>query len=350
MRSIDPVAGNDSLDTFLQTQIQLLGSEGLMQRTVQKLLESNPPVVTSPKPVGWHVGSVATQARSESTSDAAWHIAKNLSVKGSGLTRLVEIVCESPHPGMAAEFANTLAAEYIEQNLENRWDSTRKTGDWLTKKVQELKGKLQTAEENLQAYSLSAGLVYTSDKDSVTMEELRRLEVEHPNLRTALTWAIEAGDVALMQPGGARGTMVLEEMVNRAAFSAPKFALGLMATFAGVGLILSAIGVFSVMTYTVSLQTREIGIRMALGARPASVMRRILLAGLLPISIGAVLGIAAAYGLSQLMANQIYGVTATDPWTFAGVVVVLAGVGLMACVLPARRAMRVDPLVALRSE
>ena len=157
-------------------------------------------------------------------------------------------------------------------------------------------------------------------------------------------------DVALMQPGGARGSMLLEEMVNRAAFSAPKFALGLMAAFAGVGLILSAIGVFSVMTYTVSLQTREIGIRMALGARPARVMRTIVLAGLLPISIGAVLGIAAAYGLSQLIANQIYGVTATDPWTFAGVVVVLAGVGLMACVLPARRAMRVDPLVALRSE
>ena len=76
----------------------------------------------------------------------------------------------------------------------------------------------------------------------------------------------------------------------------------------------------------------------------------IVLKGLWPIAIGAVVGVGAAYGLSRLMANQIYGITATDPWTFAAVVVVLAAVGLLACALPARRAMRVDPLVALRSE
>ena len=99
-----------------------------------------------------------------------------------------------------------------------------------------------------------------------------------------------------------------------------------------------------------SLQTRDIGIRMALGARPAGVMRTIVWKGLLPIAIGAILGVGAAYGLSQLMASQIYGVTATDPWTFAAVVVTLTAVGVLACVLPARRAMRVDPLVALRSE
>jgi hypothetical protein len=158
-------------------------------------------------------------------------------------------------------------------------------------------------------------------------------------------------DVALMNPGGsARGTMSLQDMVNRTAFSAPVFGTGLMAAFAAVGLILSAIGVFSVMAYTVSLQTRDIGIRMALGAQPAGVMRMIVVKGLWPIAIGAALGVGAAYGLSQLMANQIYGVAATDPWTFAGVVVVLVAVGLLACVLPARRAMRVDPLLALRSD
>ena len=113
-------------------------------------------------------------------------------------------------------------------------------------------------------------------------------------------------DVALMSPGGsARGTMSLEEMVNRAAFRAPAFGLGLMATFAAVGLILSAIGVFSVMAYTVSLQTRDIGIRMALGAEPGGVVRMLLLKGLWPIAIGAAVGVGAAYGLSQLMANQI---------------------------------------------
>jgi ABC-type antimicrobial peptide transport system permease subunit len=104
------------------------------------------------------------------------------------------------------------------------------------------------------------------------------------------------------------------------------------------------------MSYTVSLQTRDIGIRMALGARAGSVMRAIVLAGLMPIGIGSAAGIGAAYGLSRLMSNQLYGVTATDPWTFSAVVAVLASVGVLACVLPARRAMRVDPLVALRSE
>src|SRR5262249_24010445 len=177
MRSIDPVAGNDSLDTFLQTQIQLLSSHGLIQRTIEKVLEGKPETITSPQPKGWRLG-LAAKPRSESTSAAAWYIAGHLSVKGSGLTRLVEIVCESPHPAQAAEFANTLASEYIEQNLEKRWDSTRRTGDWLTRKVQELKAKLQAAEEAQQAYSMAAGLVYTSERDSVTMEELRRLEVE----------------------------------------------------------------------------------------------------------------------------------------------------------------------------
>jgi ABC-type antimicrobial peptide transport system permease subunit len=157
-------------------------------------------------------------------------------------------------------------------------------------------------------------------------------------------------DVAIMQGRSARDSMLLVDIINRATFAAPKFGLGLMAAFAAVGLILAAIGVFSVMSYTVSLQTRDIGIRMALGARASSVMRAIVLKGLLPIAIGAAVGVGAAYGLSQLMANQIYGVAVTDPWTFTGVVMVLGVVGLLACVLPARRAMRVDPLIALRSE
>jgi ABC-type antimicrobial peptide transport system permease subunit len=157
-------------------------------------------------------------------------------------------------------------------------------------------------------------------------------------------------DVAIMQGRSARDSMLLVDIINRATFAAPKFGLGLMAAFAAVGLILAAIGVFSVMSYTVSLQTRDIGIRMALGARASRVMRSIILKGLVPIAIGAAVGVGAAYGLSQLMANQIYGITATDPWTFTGVVMVLGVVGVLACVLPARRAMRVDPLIALRSE
>jgi ABC-type antimicrobial peptide transport system permease subunit len=104
------------------------------------------------------------------------------------------------------------------------------------------------------------------------------------------------------------------------------------------------------MGYTVSLQTHDIGIRMALGAHPSSVMRTTLLRGLRPIVVGVVIGLVASYWLSRFMESHIYGVTATDPWTFGGVAVALTTVGMVACALPARKAMRVDPLIALRYE
>jgi ABC-type antimicrobial peptide transport system permease subunit len=89
---------------------------------------------------------------------------------------------------------------------------------------------------------------------------------------------------------------------------------------------------------------------MALGAQPAGVMRIVLMSGVGPIFAGAVVGIGASLGLSRLMSSQIYGVTTTDPWTFGSVALILAAVGAAACLLPARRATRVDPLIALRYE
>ncbi len=142
----------------------------------------------------------------------------------------------------------------------------------------------------------------------------------------------------------------LESLLSRDYFAAPQFGLVLLSIFAGIGLVLSAIGVFSVMMYTVSLQTHDIGIRMALGAQPGKVMKMVMLNGLRPIAIGVIVGVGASYGLTRLMKSLIYGVKATDPWTFAGVVVVLTLVGAAACLLPARRATKVDPLVALRYE
>jgi putative ABC transport system permease protein len=162
-------------------------------------------------------------------------------------------------------------------------------------------------------------------------------------------WSVDPG-VAVMNVGGIRGSMLLEDIVHRSYLAAPEFGVGLLSSFAAIGLILSAIGVFSVMAYSVSLQTHDIGIRMALGAEPAGVMREILLKGLQPIVAGVVVGVGASYGLTRVLSSHLYGVTATDPWTFTGVSVVLTAVGLMACALPARRAMRVDPLTALRYE
>ncbi len=142
----------------------------------------------------------------------------------------------------------------------------------------------------------------------------------------------------------------LEAILHRDFVAAPEFGLVLLAIFAGIGLILSAIGVFSVMAYTVSLQTHDIGIRMALGAQPGGVMKMVVLNGLRPIFIGVVVGVGASFALTRLMASQIFGVTATDPWTFSGGVIVLTAVGMLACLLPARRATQVDPLIALRYE
>jgi putative ABC transport system permease protein len=116
------------------------------------------------------------------------------------------------------------------------------------------------------------------------------------------------------------------------------------------GLLLVLIGVFSVMAYTVSLRTHEIGIRMALGAQPNDVLYMVLKKGLALILTGTIAGLAASLAMTRLMASQIWGVSATDPWTFSAVAAVLLAVGLAACLLPARKATQVDPLLSLHYE
>jgi putative ABC transport system permease protein len=124
----------------------------------------------------------------------------------------------------------------------------------------------------------------------------------------------------------------------------------LLASLAGVALLLALAGVYGVLSYSVSRRRTEIGMRMALGASRSNVLRLVLSQGMRPVLIGLMVGIFGAYGLSKYMASLLFGVTRLDALTYGGVAALLTIAGILACYLPARDAMRVDVLSALREE
>ena len=138
--------------------------------------------------------------------------------------------------------------------------------------------------------------------------------------------------------------------VAASSFAARRFNMSLLSVFAGLALVLAAIGIYGVMSNAVTQRTQEIGIRLALGARTIDVLKLIIRDGLVLVSTGVALGLAGAYALTRLMTTLLFGVTPTDGLTIGVVSAVLIGIALLACFIPARRATRVDPLVALRYE
>ena len=156
-------------------------------------------------------------------------------------------------------------------------------------------------------------------------------------------WAVDAS-AAVAHSGS------IQDFLAEFAYTGPQFGLITVSAFAAIGLALVLVGIFSVLAYVVALRTHEIGIRMALGAQHEDVLSMVLRQGLRLISLGILIGVVASLGLTRFLVGQISGISVTDPLTFCSVVIVFLAVGLLACLLPARRAARCDPLLALRYE
>jgi len=143
--------------------------------------------------------------------------------------------------------------------------------------------------------------------------------------------------------------LTMSEVV-KAANAQPRFEMLLLGAFGGVALLLAAVGIYGVMNYAVARRTREIGIRMSLGATRAQMLRMVLAQGMKQALVGALIGLAGALMLARLMGKMLYGVRPTDPLTFCGVAIVLGAAATMAICVPARRATHIEPIVALRHE
>jgi putative ABC transport system permease protein len=130
----------------------------------------------------------------------------------------------------------------------------------------------------------------------------------------------------------------------------PRLETVLLGIFGGLAMLLAAVGIYGVMSYAVTRRTSEIGVRMALGASRNQVLLLICKQGLRLATIGLAAGLALALGVTRLMSKVLFGVSPTDPLTFASIIAILAAVALLACYIPARRATRVDPMMALRYE
>jgi succinoglycan biosynthesis transport protein ExoP len=182
MRNVSPTVqatSNDYPDYDIQTQVKILQSKTLSKRAQTKL-EAQTRNVTLQPPDRLSVWRKAMNLAAPS-QDALWRqalgsAAGSLKIRSSGTNRIVEVLCDSTNPRVAADFANTLAKEYIEQNLEARWQSTEYTGQWLTNQLQDLKVKLEKSEEQLQAYARATGLMFTDEKNNVDEAKLSDLQ------------------------------------------------------------------------------------------------------------------------------------------------------------------------------
>ncbi len=178
--------------------------------------------------------------------------------------------------------------------------------------------------------------------------------LNHFAVRTTLgkagALALVRREVSALDPQLAVSNVATMDEIVALRLSRPRFSAALLTWLAGTATLLAAVGIFGVMAFALAQRTRELGLRVALGARPADVMKLVVGQGMKTAGLGVLIGAAGAACLTRWLASLLYGVSATDPLTFIGTAALMTGVALIACYLPARRAAKADPMVALRSE
>ena len=198
------------------------------------------------------------------------------------------------------------------------------------------------------------GTAYVPYNPAATLEDRRvpaemtiaiRTTADNSDIATMLRTAV----ASLNQEAPVSEVKTMGTVVSEAA-STPRSTTLLLVAFAGLALTLGIIGVYGVLSFLVANRTREIGIRMALGAQKCNVLLLVMKEGAQFSFMGIAFGMAGAFVLMRVLSGELYGVSATDPLTFCSVAILVAAVALVACYVPARRAMRVDPMVALRYE
>ncbi|HJQ25195.1 MAG TPA: ABC transporter permease [Blastocatellia bacterium] len=221
---------------------------------------------------------------------------------------------------------------------------------WLTivgiaKNVKQESWTSEPSNEVYTPFQQSAGFYANSARQFTSMTLVVRTSVEPGSLASAAQAMVREIDPNLP----VSNVVSMEEVIANALWQ-PRFNLQLIGVFAGVALLLAGVGLYGVMSYSVAQRTQEVGLRMALGAQSGDVIRMIVGQGMKLALAGMALGLVAAVALTRVMTGLLFGVSATDPATFVIVSLILAGVALGACFVPARRATRVDPMVALRYE
>lgn len=222
--------------------------------------------------------------------------------------------------------------------------------EWLTvvgvvKDVKQESWVDEPSNEIYVPFQQSGGFFRSTARHYASMTIVVRTKVEPRSLAEAAQDTVRSFDRDLPV-----SNVVTMDQVIADSLWQPRFNLQLIGFFAGVALLLAAVGLYGMMSYSIAQRTHEVGLRMALGAQQSDVIKLVLTQGIKLTLAGVTLGLFASIALTRLMSNLLYGVSATDPTTFATIAIVLMGVAVIACLVPARRATKVDPMVALRYE